>query len=164
MQALKFNANGRFLIAQFTDIHLRSDHLQHVENLRGLFAAILEMQDVMGVFAGHDHDNNYIGPLHGIALAYGQKSGFGSYGNAPRGARIIELIEGKSGFTSWIRTQQGIDYPYQHRCKQRAPGASAGCGKQFLSQGVKPATVEQMNDGVRQAMVSKYSRMNSKAE
>ena len=69
----------------------------------------------MGVFAGHDHDNNYIGDLHGIALAYSQLSGFGGYGKDRRGARIIELTEGEPGFTSWIRIQQGIEFPYQHR-------------------------------------------------
>ncbi|MCB4234209.1 hypothetical protein LDL59_01300 [Kaistella anthropi] len=32
-------------------------------------AAILERKDVIGVFCGHDHDNNYIGSYRGLRLA-----------------------------------------------------------------------------------------------
>ena len=48
-----------------------------------------ECGDVMGIFAGHDHDNNYIGCMHGICLAYGYKSGRQSYGKIGRGVRVI---------------------------------------------------------------------------
>ncbi len=41
-----------------------------------MFLAMKEMQDVMGTFAGHDHVNNYIVNYFGIALAYGQFSGW----------------------------------------------------------------------------------------
>lgn len=45
--------------------------------------------------------------------------------------------------------------------KKRAPGSSAGCGKQFLTQGAKSATVEQMNKGIRKTMVAKYGQHTS---
>jgi hypothetical protein len=81
----------------------------------GLFSAFLEMGDVMGMFVGHDHVNNYIGIHHGIALGYGQVSGADAYGNFPRGSRIVELQEGSRGFKTWIRTADGVmdrfDYP-----------------------------------------------------
>jgi 3',5'-cyclic AMP phosphodiesterase CpdA len=73
----------------------------------GLFAAFLERGDVMGMFVGHDHVNNYIGTHLGIALGYGQHSGIDSYGEFPKGARIVELQEGVRSFTTWIRTAEG---------------------------------------------------------
>lgn len=73
----------------------------------GMFAAILESRDVMGVFVGHDHDNDYAGCLHGICLAYGRATGYDDYGQLPRGARVIELIEGRREFNSWIRVDSG---------------------------------------------------------
>ena len=73
----------------------------------GMFAAILESGDVMGVFVGHDHDNDYAGCLHGVCLAYGRTTGYDAYGKLPRGARVIELIEGRREFNSWIRDESG---------------------------------------------------------
>ena len=71
----------------------------------GMFAAMLESRDVMGVFVGHDHVNDYIGCLYGLCLAYGRVTGLDAYGDLPRGARVIELAEGKREFKSWIRTK-----------------------------------------------------------
>jgi alkaline phosphatase len=77
----------------------------------GMFAAFVEMQDVKGVFVGHDHDNDYIGLEHGIALAYGRTTGADAYGTLERGARIIELQEDQPGcFHTWIRTPSGVEY------------------------------------------------------
>lgn len=70
----------------------------------GMYNAMLEMQDVMGVFVGHDHNNNFIGCLNNICLAYGCKTGFGSYGSFDKGARVIELVQGKRQFSTWIHT------------------------------------------------------------
>jgi hypothetical protein len=68
----------------------------------GSFTAMYECGDVMGIFVGHDHDNNYIGCLHGICLAYGYKSGRRSYGKIGRGVRVIELFEGERKFTTHL--------------------------------------------------------------
>ena len=73
----------------------------------GMFAAMREAEGIMGVFVGHDHDNDYAGCLHSICLAYGRVTGFDAYGTLPRGARVIELLEGKREFNSWIRTEYG---------------------------------------------------------
>lgn len=71
----------------------------------GMFAAMLECGDVMGTFVGHDHINDYIAYLHGIALAYGRFTGGNTtYCELPNGGRVIELHEGKRSFKSWIRT------------------------------------------------------------
>lgn len=74
----------------------------------GMFTAMLESGDVMGTFVGHDHSNDYISYLHGIALAYGRFSGGKTtYGELSNGARVIELTENERGFKTWIRTIQG---------------------------------------------------------
>lgn len=80
----------------------------------GLFATLVDMKDVMGVFAGHDHDNNYIGIVNEIALGYGQVTGTNAYGSFDRGSRIVEFREGERAFNSWIRTNKGISYPYNY--------------------------------------------------
>ena len=80
----------------------------------GMFHAMIEAGDVMGVFAGHDHDNDYIGQEYGIALAYGRVSGHDAYGDLERGARIIELQEGKRQFDTWIATPSGKSLVYYY--------------------------------------------------
>lgn len=70
----------------------------------GMYNAMLEMNDVMGTFVGHDHNNNFIGCLNNICLAYGCKTGFDSYGHFEKGARVIEIYEGERKFDSWIHT------------------------------------------------------------
>jgi hypothetical protein len=66
----------------------------------GLFQTMFECGDVMGTFCGHDHENDYIGILHGIALAYGRSA----CQRKPYGARLIEVTNsGKRTFKTWIR-------------------------------------------------------------
>lgn len=81
-----------------------------------MFTAMTECKDIMGVFVGHDHKNDYAGSLQGICLAYGRVTGFDTYGDLPQGARVIELTQGKREFDTWIRTGDGkrlynIHYP-----------------------------------------------------
>lgn len=84
----------------------------------GMFAAMRESGDVMGVFVGHDHDNDYIGMYYDIALAYGRYSGGKTvYNNLGlNGCRIIELSQGKREFSTYIRLLGGekifqVKYP-----------------------------------------------------
>lgn len=70
----------------------------------GLFTAMIERGDILGIFVGHDHVNDYAALYKGIALVYGRKTGFGSYGDLERGGRIIELTEGKIGFETYVST------------------------------------------------------------
>lgn len=75
----------------------------------GMFAAMKEAGDVMGVFAGHDHDNDYAVMWKNILLAYGRYTGGNTvYNHLPNGARIIVLDEGARTFTTWIRQKDGI--------------------------------------------------------
>lgn len=74
----------------------------------GLFTAMVEMGDVMGTFAGHDHGNDYWGELHGIRLCYGRSSSYILWDtDIPIGARVIELQEGSRVFESWLHLSDG---------------------------------------------------------
>ena len=75
----------------------------------GLFTQFVEAGDVMATFAGHDHVNDYIACLYGIALAYGRGTGGATtYGDQVPGARVIVLHEGERTFDTWIR-ERGND-------------------------------------------------------
>lgn len=78
----------------------------------GFFAALLDMKDVMGVFAGHDHDNDFIGIHKGVTLGYGRVTGAAAYGTLKRGARTVELHEGKRQFDTWITTPAGKELKF----------------------------------------------------
>ena len=76
----------------------------------GMFAAMKECGDVMGVFVGHDHNDDFMLQWNGIALAYGRFTGGETvYGDLPNGARVIELTEGARSFHTWIRTAAGME-------------------------------------------------------
>ncbi len=75
----------------------------------GFFAALRKAGDVVGTFVGHDHVNDYEGELEGIRLCYGRGSGYQTYGEDGflRGARVIELTQGKRAFQTWHRLEDG---------------------------------------------------------
>lgn len=74
----------------------------------GMFASIKEMGDIMGVFCGHDHDNDYAVSYFNVLLAHGRFSGGNTeYNHLKRGARVIVLKEGKREFDTWIREEGG---------------------------------------------------------
>jgi hypothetical protein len=85
----------------------------------GLGASMLQAGDVMGVFVGHDHVNDYVVNWRGILLGYGRYTGGSTvYHDIPQGngARIIELTEGKRAFKTWERIAGGkiineVNYP-----------------------------------------------------
>lgn len=85
----------------------------------GLAAAMLEAGDVMGVFVGHDHVNDYVVDWRGILLGYGRFTGGATvYHDIPKGngARVIELTEDSRTIKTWIRIKGGkvineVNYP-----------------------------------------------------
>lgn len=85
----------------------------------GLFATLHLAGNVRGVFAGHDHLNDYDGRLHGMSLCYGRATGYNTYGREDflHGARVIRLHEGEPDFTTWLRLEDGsrIDRPVPPR-------------------------------------------------
>lgn len=73
--------------------------------------------DILGVFVGHDHDDDYAVFWKGILLAYGRYTGGDTvYNNLSNGARVIEMTEGSTNFRTWIRLKDGevintVNYP-----------------------------------------------------
>ncbi len=74
----------------------------------GFFSTVLEQGDVMGMFVGHDHSNDFIGLWKRIALGYGRQSGvMAESETTPPGCRIVELREGCRAFDSWTWSAEG---------------------------------------------------------
>jgi 3',5'-cyclic AMP phosphodiesterase CpdA len=77
----------------------------------GMFLAMIESGDVMGVFCGHDHVNDYVGLWRGVALGYGWFSGTKTTytrKNEPHGSRLFELRrDGGRTFKTWVRLRGG---------------------------------------------------------
>lgn len=74
----------------------------------GMFTAMVECNDIIGAFVGHDHTDDFIGLYCNIALAFGRCSGGeNSYGDLPDGGRVIVLKEGKRAFDTWIHEKGG---------------------------------------------------------
>jgi hypothetical protein len=90
------------VMGKSTTVGIQSEKVCSPDLNSGMYTAMLESRDVMGMFVGHDHDNNYIGCLRDICLGYGMVSGRQCYGSIGRGARVIELYEGRRQFDSWI--------------------------------------------------------------
>lgn len=80
----------------------------------GLFASMIENGDIMGVFTGHDHNNDFIGTYHDVALAYGRCTGEYAYGDLRLGSRVIKLYQGEFRFDTWISTPAGENYKYSY--------------------------------------------------
>ncbi|MCF6165759.1 phosphohydrolase Icc [Furfurilactobacillus rossiae] len=57
----------------------------------GLFYEMMRQHDIKGLFAGHDHNNNFRSRLGDIELDYGNVTGYNAYGVAKRGVREIDL-------------------------------------------------------------------------
>lgn len=90
----------------------------------GFFAAMIEMGDVMGTFAGHDHGHDFWGDWHGIRLCYGRTTR-NAYLDRPflTGARVISLKEGERSFDTWLHLEDGTVLSEQpkHEPEGRTP-------------------------------------------
>lgn len=105
------------LINEDTDMYGRNGDgsgIGSAELNSGFLLSCVEMGDVMGLFVGHDHENDYIGQHFDVALAYGRVSGFNAYGGLPRGGRIIDLYENSRSFDTWISTPTGEELLYHY--------------------------------------------------
>lgn len=91
-----------------TRVGVKNERVCSADVNSGMFTAMVECNDVMGTFTGHDHVNDYIGVVNNIALAYGRCSGGeNAYGDLPDGGRVIVLREGRRAFDTWIHEKGG---------------------------------------------------------
>jgi hypothetical protein len=90
----------------------------------GLFSAVLQRGDVKGIFAGHDHINDFAGTYCGVMLGCDASIGYGNYGfdtgdkkerNRLRGARFFEIDENSpSFFKTYMRYGNDYDIIYSN--------------------------------------------------
>lgn len=74
----------------------------------GMFSAMKFGGDVMAIFCGHDHDNDYTLCYQGMVLGYGRYSGGNTvYNHLPTGGRIIVLKENRRSFDTYVRELSG---------------------------------------------------------
>lgn len=76
----------------------------------GEFEAFSECGEVLAVFVGHDHKNNFVGRYRNIALGFTPSAGFNVYGNrTKRGVRCIVLNEKKPyEYHTYTRTYEEL--------------------------------------------------------
>ena len=80
----------------------------------GMFQAMRFMGDMMGVFIGHDHANDFIGKYYEIALAYGRRTQCRE-DEVVSGGRIIVLHENERAFETYCTTPEfGKEYTYYY--------------------------------------------------
>lgn len=88
----------------------------------GLFLSFIDKRDVIGVFVGHDHNNDYMVDLDGnIVLAYGRKTGYPSAYDETlsRGVRVINLHEDDAAFDTYVRDLNGTYFHYAFEQKNK---------------------------------------------
>ena len=94
-------------------VGLRGEYGGHPRLNSGMFTAMLETGNIMGISCGHDHDSDYIIPYYGIALVYARFSGDDTvYNHLAHGTRVFvldekELSEGNRSFSTWIHEDDG---------------------------------------------------------
>lgn len=137
----------KFIEDKESTVGRREEGVASADLNSGLFASLFEMKDVMGVFAGHDHDNNYIGIHKEIALAFGQRTGADAYGKLPIGSRIIQLAEGDYRFDSWIRTDEGVSFKFNYPSGLTYDDSNAEYFPAVSVKGVKPGATYRYFEG-----------------
>ena len=74
----------------------------------GMYTAMSECGNIMAIFNGHDHDNDYVTKVGDIYMCYGRYTGGDTtYNHLSNGARVILLREDRPGFETWITLKGG---------------------------------------------------------
>ncbi|XAR69477.1 hypothetical protein NMG60_11001075 [Bertholletia excelsa] len=73
----------------------------------GMMKLIEQRTSVKAVFVGHNHGLDWCCPHHNLWLCFARHTGYGGYGNWPRGARILEINSEPFSLKSWIRMEDG---------------------------------------------------------
>ncbi|KAI9120503.1 hypothetical protein K1719_007536 [Acacia pycnantha] len=73
----------------------------------GIMKLLGERSSVKAIFVGHNHGLDWCCPYKKLWLCYARHTGYGGYGNWPRGARIVEISEKPFSLRTWIRMEDG---------------------------------------------------------
>lgn len=82
--------------------------------------ALLDTENLLGVFSGHDHGNDWCFPWNGtltgmtlagngLDLCFGRHTGYGGYGSWTRGSRQVQVSLDTLGsaIETWTRLEDG---------------------------------------------------------
>ncbi|KHN23215.1 Putative inactive purple acid phosphatase 16, partial [Glycine soja] len=78
---------------------------QEVET--GMMDLLVNRTSVKAIFVGHNHGLDWCCPYEKLWLCYARHTGYGGYGDWPRGARILEITQTPFSLQSWIRMEDG---------------------------------------------------------
>ncbi|XP_006297876.2 probable inactive purple acid phosphatase 16 [Capsella rubella] len=79
---------------------------QEAEN--GMMGVLENRSSVKAIFVGHNHGLDWCCPYKDkLWLCFARHTGYGGYGNWPRGSRILEITEMPFRIKSWIRMEDG---------------------------------------------------------
>ncbi|KAL6987209.1 putative inactive purple acid phosphatase 16 [Sarracenia purpurea var. burkii] len=73
----------------------------------GVMELLEKRPSVKAVFVGHNHGLDWCCPHKKLWLCFARHTGYGGYGNWPRGARILEITQQPFSLKSWIRMEDG---------------------------------------------------------
>uniref|UniRef100_A0A0D9VA45 Calcineurin-like phosphoesterase domain-containing protein n=1 Tax=Leersia perrieri TaxID=77586 RepID=A0A0D9VA45_9ORYZ len=76
----------------------------------GMMDALAKRASVKAVFVGHNHGLDWCCPHDSLWLCFARHTGYGGYGNWPRGARVIQISEQPFSIQSWIRMENGAKH------------------------------------------------------
>ncbi|OEL37778.1 putative inactive purple acid phosphatase 16 [Dichanthelium oligosanthes] len=76
----------------------------------GMMDALSKRPSVKAIFVGHNHGLDWCCPYEKMWLCFARHTGYGGYGNWPRGARIIQITENPFSTVSWIRMENGTKH------------------------------------------------------
>ncbi|CAD6228269.1 unnamed protein product [Miscanthus lutarioriparius] len=73
----------------------------------GMMDALAKRPSVKAVFVGHNHGLDWCCPYEELWLCFARHTGYGGYGDWPKGARIIQVTEDPFSAVSWIGMENG---------------------------------------------------------
>ncbi|KAK2454271.1 putative inactive purple acid phosphatase [Trifolium repens] len=73
----------------------------------GIMDLLVKRTSVKAIFVGHNHGLDWCCPYKKLWLCYARHTGYGGYGDWPRGARVLEITHKPFSLRSWIRMEDG---------------------------------------------------------
>lgn len=97
----------RFMVCAVYSIELHALEGWGARCLSGQNITVLFWQ---AIFVGHNHGLDWCCPYEKMWLCFARHTGYGGYGNWPKGARIIQITENPFSTVSWIRMENGTKH------------------------------------------------------
>ncbi|KAM7524479.1 hypothetical protein LguiA_014381 [Lonicera macranthoides] len=73
----------------------------------GIMKLLEKRPSVKAIFVGHNHGLDWCCPNKQMWLCFARHTGYGGYGNWPKGSRILEFSQNPFTLKSWIRMEDG---------------------------------------------------------